>query len=284
MWRVRFASDEGPSLEEADALVRACPGLRDRSVVRVHEVLRGTAEVIVSRLAAPDLSKLATARVEDLERLMRAPVEAAEDAGAAGLLVAAGARVTPLRNEYGPSWLASAVGLAPLRDGEHRWTFTPSFLPELLVSAVRELDGWRVEVRRPDVSLWASSFCAWRSSVERLGFARDGTLIRLEVPLQAPARARIERARGLAGAPRAGYADEWLGAVKAAPNVRPRSEVLDGMGIHLAWREGDTVHERHAWSGGKTAGVDRALALSGLTLAGCVESAAILEGIAQLRV
>lgn len=71
--------------------------------------------------------------------------------------------------------------------------------------------------------------------------------------------------------------------MKEAPFAPPPTHVLDGTRIHLAWREGNTLHERHAWSAGETRGVSRALAMSGLTLAGCVDSEAILDGVGQLR-
>lgn len=123
MWRVTFASDEGPSLEEAEALVRACPAL-DAPAERVQEVLRGTSEVVVTIDAGPNPRKFALGAVEGLR--------------------SAGARAEPVRYEqYGREWIASALGVPEaLSEGEHRWTFTPSHRPEIVIRAFEREDGW----------------------------------------------------------------------------------------------------------------------------------------------
>ena len=258
---VTFASDSGPSVMELEALRDACPYLAAVSILDLADRLGGSRDLVV--------------RVGDI-RDRPGVIEPG-----LAVLADAGLRPRPHGLPYGPAWIARELGLAPIRDDEHRWTYVPSFRPELVITASPRGSRWLARADWPSSSLWSHRYNPWLPKMEGRIIPRPGAPEPPPRPLlPGPIAVRVCSCVAEANEHASAVA---LRAIEQLRSVRdlPRRFGSDGMAVHLELPSSDSSHVLTTWSPGRFDGLGFALADSGIALAMSLPSpelAALLAG------
>lgn len=265
---VTFASESGPSARELKALREVCEYLAD---IPIADLARRLA-------AAPDL----VIRVGE-----RHDTDTPDPAAVHAMAVLSDAGLRPRAHglPYGPAWIARELGLDPIRAGEHRWTYLPSFRPELVVTASPRGDRWCVHAAWPSSSLWQDRYHSWRPSIDQARVLRRPGSLRPDSPrpLPDPRRLRVSWAAGEANDHSSRIATHAIEQLRGVTELPRRMDILDGVQIHLELPTADGVRTLTASSPGRDDRLGFALADSGIALAMSLPSPELASLLAGSR-
>lgn len=209
---ITFTGLNGPTASDIRALRAASATVARYPLGEVIAALRRVRNVVL------ELDEPASESVELLESRGLRPV-----------------RVHSQATGYGADWLFRELECAPIREGEHRWTFMSSYTPEIVVSATPAGDAWQVEIRRPRESLWyASQLEVWPDTAQEIPERSAPERLPLAAPRPPRERPPVDIETATASPRASAEATKALARMHAAPQTQPPVP-CSGVRVELHW-------------------------------------------------